>query len=252
MRKEFAKSASIFDEYEELFRQFKSASYLDNVEEQGNYVHSYELEKLVIKLIEKLDQFLEFSQHKKIKDAKTYLENGVTEIIAYKKTIEHLIFEKFGAAHQDTVLSFICPIIEYLHRYHRAHDNKAEKAYWAKKIASLRSNFRKFPFINQEEIDNAINITWTIGQKVNKSDSYVEAVNSVIRAHLNTYKSIPNWFPNLFSFYWNHRRFERGKRATCTPYELLSGKNQDNDWIEAILAKFPFHKFRSEIGRAHV
>ena len=80
MRKEFAKSASIFDEYEELFRQFKSASYLDNVEEQGNYVHSYELEKLVIKLIEKLDQFLEFSQHKKIKDAKTYLENGVTEI----------------------------------------------------------------------------------------------------------------------------------------------------------------------------
>ncbi len=33
-------------------------------------------------------------------------------------------------------------------------------------------------------------------------------------------------------FYHNHRRYNSGERAHKTPYEILSGKKQEKDWLE--------------------
>ncbi|MBF0468055.1 MAG: hypothetical protein HQK61_04095 [Desulfamplus sp.] len=33
-------------------------------------------------------------------------------------------------------------------------------------------------------------------------------------------------------FYHNHRRYKKGQRAGKTPYELLTGEQQDKDWME--------------------
>lgn len=245
---DFNSAATLFGEFEKLVELFKKASYLGDPEKQGEYVDSHALEKIVNHLILCLEQFVEkHSQHRKIKDAMTYLKNGIEEIIAYKKVIEKLIVENFGVQNKQLVLSYICPLIEFINQYQRAHDSKESKNYWGRKIAEVRTKFRGFSFIDQEEIDNAINIVWAIGQKAFKSDSYVESVNSVIRAHLNTYKSIPGWFCPLFSYYWNHRCFARGKRAGNSPIELMTGEKPKEEWLEAILARFPFEKFRSGI-----
>ena len=35
-------------------------------------------------------------------------------------------------------------------------------------------------------------------------------------------------------FYHNHRRYRKGERAGKTPYELLTGEQQDKDWMELL------------------
>jgi hypothetical protein len=39
---------------------------------------------------------------------------------------------------------------------------------------------------------------------------------------------------NLIMFYHNHRRYKNGKRSDKTPYEMLTGKQQEKDWMELI------------------
>jgi hypothetical protein len=101
---------------------------------------------------------------------------------------------------------------------------------------------RLFSFIDQKEIDLSINSVASIMGQFRKSNSLIEAVNSVIRRHLSTYKSIPSWFCPLFTFYWNYRTFKRGKRKNLKPIEIITSKAYDKDWIEALLDDYPFKK----------
>jgi len=68
-----------------------------------------------------------------------------------------------------------------------------------------------------------------------QSSAMVECVNSIIRPYLNTsHNQISQEMLNLIMFYHNHRRYNSGERAHKTPYEILSGKTQEKDWLELI------------------
>ena len=63
----------------------------------------------------------------------------------------------------------------------------------------------------------------------------VECINSIIRPYLNTTKNhVTQGLLNLIMFYHNHRRYRDGKRKGKTPMELLTGQEQDKDWIELV------------------
>jgi len=73
---------------------------------------------------------------------------------------------------------------------------------------------------------------------INQSSALVECVNSIIRPYMNTFKNQPTQeFLNLFMFYHNHRRFVAGERKGKTPWELLTGKKQTEDWLELMMNK---------------
>jgi hypothetical protein len=243
----FEDAANLFMSFEDDLERFKCACYLDNSEDFGSYIDSQSLAKLVVSLEGDLSEFLgKYSTHRAINDAKNYLKNGGCEIIAYKEKIEWLVQDKFGSQFKELALNFLCPLIEYLDQYLRSHDSNVRRSYWATKVARLRAQFRHYKIINQVEVDNAINLIWSIGQQTVKSNSLIESVNSVIRAYLSTYKSIPSWFCQLFTFYWNHRVFERGKRAKRSPMHLHVG-NQTSSWVDLIIEEFPLQKLRSKI-----
>ena len=66
----------------------------------------------------------------------------------------------------------------------------------------------------------------------------VECINSIIRPYLNASRNhITQEMLNLIMFYHNHRRYKSGERSGKTPYELLSGKLQEKDWIELLFEK---------------
>ena len=68
-----------------------------------------------------------------------------------------------------------------------------------------------------------------------QSSAMVECVNSIIRPYLNTTNNqISQGMLNLIMFYHNHRRYKSGERVRKTPYEILSGKKQEKDWLELI------------------
>ncbi len=63
----------------------------------------------------------------------------------------------------------------------------------------------------------------------------VECINSIIRPYLNTSKNhVTQELLNLIMFYHNHRRYINGKRKNKTPFEILTGKKQEKEWLELI------------------
>ena len=69
-----------------------------------------------------------------------------------------------------------------------------------------------------------------------QSSALVECINSIIRPYLNTSKNhVSQETLNLIMFYHNHRRYKAGKRKGKTPMELLTGKQQQEDWNNLLL-----------------
>jgi hypothetical protein len=181
-------------------------------------------------------------KHRAIKAARTYLSGSKKEILAYKKAIEKTVKDHFGEVYDEAVLGYICPITQCLDQLQRSYENNKRKRFWQEKILEARAKFRAFDFINQDEVDQAINRVASIMSSAKKSNSLIETVNSVIRRYLFTYKSIPSWFCPIFTFYWNHRTFKRGKRKGLKPREVLTGEQWDEDWIDVLLEDYPFSK----------
>jgi hypothetical protein len=68
-----------------------------------------------------------------------------------------------------------------------------------------------------------------------QSSAMVECINSIIRPYLNRSRNqISQEMLNLIMFYHNHRRYRSGERAQKTPYEILSGRKQEKDWMELL------------------
>jgi len=68
-----------------------------------------------------------------------------------------------------------------------------------------------------------------------QSSAMVECINSIIRPYLNTSRNqITQESLNLIMFYHNHRRYKSGERGGKTPYEILTGKKQEKDWMELL------------------
>jgi hypothetical protein len=68
-----------------------------------------------------------------------------------------------------------------------------------------------------------------------QSSALVETINSIIRSYLNmTRNHINQYFLNLVMFYHNHRRYQGGKRKGKTPMEILTGKDEQKDWLELL------------------
>ena len=71
--------------------------------------------------------------------------------------------------------------------------------------------------------------------RIVRSSSLVECINSFLRPYLNTTRNhVTQELLNLIMFYHNHRRYRAGKRATHTPMELLTGQPQEADWLELL------------------
>jgi transposase-like protein len=241
------RAIDLFDRFEQSLKELQNACYLANQGGSRPYISANELKEVIYQCTDLLEHFSKnLAQHKAIHDAITYLENGGKAIIAYKKLMEAQVVEVFGLEEAETILSRIMPIIEAMAQYQRSYESRARQEYWGRKATELIDEFRGWSGEETEVIEQMISKAWKIFKSTSKSNSFIEAVNSVIRTHLNTFKSIPAWFCELFTFFWNHRTFSRGKRKDHAPIGLYRPDiDQDQGWVALIMKEFPFEKFRS-------
>lgn len=240
----------IFDLYEKSFKALQKSCYLSHEDGVGHYTSSEGLREILMSCHSVLDNFIvKIRDHKAIHDGRSYLKNGAQTIVAYKKLIEAKVTEVFGATGSDIVLRGIMPLVECMMQYQRSYESRSRMNLWGKKVAEIRAQLRSYSFVNQEEVDAAIGNAWQIINSTVKSNSLIESVNSVIRSHLDTFKSIPSWFCQIFTFYWNNRVFSRGKRAGNSPIGLYRpDQKPSQSWILQIMSRFPFEKIRSGIS----
>jgi hypothetical protein len=58
---------------------------------------------------------------------------------------------------------------------------------------------------------------WDVLEMFHRSSSLAEALHSWLRPHLLIHRGMPNWLLPLLQLFWNHRPFQRGKRAGNSP-----------------------------------
>ncbi len=234
----------LFDSYEALLKKVAQHVYLAN--DTGEYISSNDLLKELKELAGYLKKFhSEIRKHKKINDARSYLENNFEKIIAYKQNIELDIKDCYPSQYL-LIMNSILPIIEYYDRYERSYEDMNAQKYWADKIIETKKN--SLEHINEKEFNEILNEVSLIVSKYAKSNSIIENINNQIRRFLDTYKTIPSWFCDLYSLYWNFHRFTRGKRKGYAPIELLTNKRMGKCWLDLLLEKFPYHKIQSSLS----
>lgn len=250
MEKELNQAIEYFDEFETLLKKFHLGSTIRSGNDDYKYINSTELAWVLRKMYKCLSRFItDILDIKAIKASQTYIKNGFREILSYKKMIEDKVGKNWPEYLKNFALSYFTRLSEYIDSYIKAYENRKLQKYWGNKIVELRAITRNSPLFKDDIIDECIDEHWGIFNEVSKSNSYIEAVNSVIRAYLNAYKSIPSWFCELFSFYWNNRIFKRGKRAGLSPAKSLSQENNviAGDWYEQLLKQFPYDKIKCEL-----
>ena len=241
-------SIDLFDVLFGLVPKLRQAAYLSSsLASRGGGAPKADLETLINKTCEALSLFsCKVSDSRVVREALSYLKNGKPQILAYKDLIDSHSISCFGEQHAHLAREFLMPMAERISQYQGTYENREKSERLGKEIAELRAAFRVFPFC-QEEVDRAINEAVKIYAKTHKASSLIECVNSVIRRHLHSYKSIPPRFPELFTFYWNFRHFNRGGRRNYAPTSVMTGKTFQGDWLELILDRFPYEKLRKGI-----
>ena len=87
----------------------------------------------------------------------------------------------------------------------------------------------------QEDLDDVMELVYTKLDNIVQSSALVECINSIIRPYLNSSKNhVTQETLNLIMFYHNRRRYKDGKRKDETPMEILTGEQQEQDWIELL------------------
>lgn len=238
--KKMDNAITLFDDYEKLLKAVSGHVYLANGSEE--YVNSSVLLNEFKDLAAYLKEFnLKIRKHRKINEARSYLENNLEELSSYKFNIENDIKNKFND-NSSLVLNYIVPIVEYHDQFERSYEDKKSQHFWANKIIETKNT--ALTYVDEKDFDKILNEVAGIISKYAKSNSLIENINNQVRRFLDTYKTVPTWFCDLFSLYWNFRKLKRGKRSGFAPVELLTGKQMKKDWIELITEKFPYHKLQ--------
>ena len=120
---------------------------------------------------------------------------------------------------------------------------------WNKAVIKAKDVDRKHKAIEQREIyiyfaqellgDSYESVSQSVFSELEhiiQASSMVECINSILRPYLNNSKNhVTQGFLNLFLFYHNHRKYRAGKRKGSTPMELLTGKEQEEDWVKLLI-----------------
>ena len=70
-----------------------------------------------------------------------------------------------------------------------------------------------------------VQAAWGILDLFHRSSSLAESLHSWLRPYLQIHRSMPRWLLPMLQLYWNHHRFERGRRAGHSPLELAGVEN---------------------------
>jgi hypothetical protein len=71
-----------------------------------------------------------------------------------------------------------------------------------------------------ENLHPVVRTTWDVLGLFHRSSSLAESLHSWLRPYLQIHRGMPKWLLPLLQLFWNHHKFERGKRAGSSPLKL--------------------------------
>ena len=179
--------------------------------------------------------------NQKINRQLDYIENNLSDMFLYLNLVQKIIAKwetDLKTPEQKQAFRCLCKAYQYTKNSRKIKNNKAKRYY----LYLAKEQVEKAGvLLNNTDID--VELWWKQLceqlDRVVQSSAMVETINSIVRSYLNNSKNQLNQNQlNLIMFYHNHRRYMRGKRKGFTPMELLTGQEQQKDWLELIMDKF--------------
>jgi hypothetical protein len=157
----------------------------------------------------------------------------------YFLTVAHQVVGELKSKIHAQILTPLCSAWQMEKKAIKSKDAK-KKNYWKEKgkEAMQEARYLLSSWMQEAQSENMIQEVFSELDNINQSSAAVECINSILRPYLNACKNQPSIaMLNLFMFYHNHRRFSAGKRKGKTPFEILTGKTQEKDWVDLLLEK---------------
>jgi hypothetical protein len=79
-----------------------------------------------------------------------------------------------------------------------------------------------------EHLQPIVKAYWEALSLFHRSSSLAESLHSFLRPYFDMHRGIPEWLTPLLQYYWNHHKFQRGKRKGKSPL----GESQN--WSESL------------------
>jgi hypothetical protein len=86
-----------------------------------------------------------------------------------------------------------------------------------------------------EDLQPIAYAVWDALSLFHRSSSLAESLHSWLRPYLQIHRGMPKWLLPLLQLFWNHHKFERGKRAGSSPLELAGV--EDAPSLQAVLGQ---------------
>jgi hypothetical protein len=161
-----------------------------------------------------------------------HIEGCKEELFRFRKTAQTIVEALKQDVPQD-ILAILCLIWQTRKNKVNAKQEKRRNAL-KRKEALLIEQLRHM----EQQKEGYEELVFAKLDQLVQSSAAVECINSILRPYLVASKNqITQEALNLFMAYHNHRRFRAGKRKGKTPFELLTGKPQEKDWMQIILEK---------------
>jgi hypothetical protein len=178
---------------------------------------------------------------KKLKKAYLGIHKNQETLLLVKSKFEAQI-EEISKVHATELKAVLGPAIDHLqHSFRDSKWNGDSKE--DLKVKVFAACFKASILLNgQATASSLFEFVFNTARRLGTANSLIEGFNGVVQRAMYRHHGIPKWFPTLIRWYWNHHRFQRGKRKGSTPFELLTDSKEITNWLEPILDLFPYEK----------
>jgi len=232
------KAVDLYDDYRIYYRYM--VEQLNLFDEQGN-VRSHKTNQANLEEAIAVMASLEHaSTNKALKTIKKLVKEGLLNFQKEAAKVVYHLEQSCSSAAQRAALKKICRAYHYLKR-DRKSKNREKKAYFKEQQTQwLLQGKACWEQTEQQPLTYEAFQQYTYAQlaQIVQSSALVETINSIVRLYLNNSKNqTTQQHLNLIMFYHNHRRYVQGVRKNHTPMELLTGRVQEQDWLDLLVEK---------------
>jgi hypothetical protein len=198
-------------------------------DEEGNLRDRSHSEETIIAALD----LVELLGHEKINDAVCKVRSPLPDLLNYFEVAKEILSELMQFPMPQEALRALCCAWQW-----QKGKIKAKKSPRKHYCASQEAFYLELAELYlQDDYLVVKEQVYTQLDRIVQSSAMVECINSIIRPYLNASKNhVSQGMLNLIMFYHNHRRYLAGKRKGSTPMELLTGKKQEEDWIDLLFA----------------
>lgn len=142
----------------------------------------------------------------------------------------------------DLMLPFWALAWQYDKKSYKIKNNYAYQKQLREQSKNWLKDIQQQTAVSQQEFNQIQATVFALFDGIIQSSASVEMFNAILRPFLNQSKDqLSQQALNLIMDFHNHKQFSTGKRKGKSPFEILTGKKQEQEWLDKMMNIVKIH-----------